>query len=277
MPSVPSLLTAVALAVACATLSVFVVSRRWAFIGEGISHSGFGGAGTAWLLAVALPGTVFEQPWVPYCGVIVFCLGTALAIGYLTRNRRVSGDTAIGVFMVASLAWGFLAQSLYRTSRGADPVGWSAFLFGDTRGTSAGFALAAGLVGFAVVATVLLLGKEIVYYCFDAAMAEASGVRAGFIHYLLMLLVSLTIVIGARVVGTVLVTALLVLPGATGMNLSRSLRGAAGAAIAVALAGTMAGLAAGQHWAFLPRGPAMVLALFVLFVGSYLWAGLRRG
>src|SRR5947209_17134860 len=99
----PAVLTALAMAIACATLSVFVVSRRWAFIGEGISHSGFGGAGTAWLLAALLPGSVFEQPWVPYCGVVVFCLGTALAIGYLTRGRRVSGDTAIGVFMVASL------------------------------------------------------------------------------------------------------------------------------------------------------------------------------
>jgi ABC-type Mn2+/Zn2+ transport system permease subunit len=277
MLSLPSLLTATALAVACATLSVFVVSRRWAFIGEGISHSGFGGAGTAWLLAAALPGTVFEQPWVPYCGVIVFCVGTALAIGYLTRGRRVSGDTAIGVFMVASLAWGFVAQSLYRSSRGADPVGWSSLLFGETRGVSAAFAAAAVLVGLAVVATVVLLSKEIIYYCFDAAMAEASGVRAGFIHYLLMLLVSLTIVVGACVVGTVLVTALLVLPGATALNLSRGLRGAVAAAVVTALAGTLSGLAAGHHWPQLPAGPAMVLALFVLFVASYVWAGLRRG
>src|SRR5688572_22897848 len=93
----PAFFTAAAMAVACATLSVFVVSRRWAFIGEGISHSGFGGAGTAWMLALALPGSVMEQPWVPYCGVVVFSLGAALAIGYLTRGRAIHSDTAIGI------------------------------------------------------------------------------------------------------------------------------------------------------------------------------------
>src|SRR5687767_4833646 len=108
----PALLVAVALAVACAVLSVFVVSRRWAFIGVGISHSGFGGAGTAWLLALAFPAA-FDRPWVPYAGVVVFSLGTALAIAWLTRRRRVDTDTAIGIFLVASLAWGLLAQRIY--------------------------------------------------------------------------------------------------------------------------------------------------------------------
>jgi manganese/iron transport system permease protein len=277
MPAAP-FITAIALSVACATLSVFVVSRRWAFVGEGISHSGFGGAGTAWLLALAFPGTVFEEPWVPACGVVVFCLGTALAIGYMTRGRRISSDTAIGVFMVASLAWGFLARSLYRALRnGNEPVGFDAFLFGDTREVSGAFAVTAVLLGAAIVCAVALLRKEILYYCFDAAMAEASGVPARFVHYLLILLVSLTIVIGARVVGTVLVTALLVLPGATALNVSRGLRGAIAGSIIAALAGTLTGLAASRHWPFLQNttGPAMVLCLFGLFVLSFFWSRVR--
>ena len=270
-----SFITAIALSVACATLSVFVVSRRWAFIGEGISHSGFGGAGTAWLLALALPGTVFEESWMPACGVVVFCLGTALAIGYMTRSRRISSDTAIGVFMVASLAWGFLARSLFRALKGKEPMGFEALLFGDTRDVSGGFAAAAVLLCGAVVCAIVLLRKEILYYCFDAAMAEASGVAARFIHYLLILLVSLTIVIGARVVGTVLVTALLVLPGATALNLCRGLRGAIAGSLVTALAGTLVGLTISRHWAFIPTGPAMVLCLFALFVLSLFWSRVR--
>jgi ABC-type Mn2+/Zn2+ transport system permease subunit len=178
--------------------------------------------------------------------------------------------------MVASLAWGFLARSLYQYLRkGKEPVGFDAFLFGNTRDVSGTFAIAAVLLGAAIVCAVALLRKEVLYYCFDAAMAEASGVRAGFIHYLLILLVSLTIVIGARVVGTVLVTALLVLPGATALNLSRGLRGAITGAIACALAGTLAGLAASRHWSFLPTGPAMVLCLFGLFLVSLFWSRMR--
>ena len=66
--------------VVLAVLSVLVVSRRWAFIGEGISHSGFGGAGTAWVLALLVPG--LDQPWAPYVGVILFCLLTAEPSGF---------------------------------------------------------------------------------------------------------------------------------------------------------------------------------------------------
>src|SRR5687768_10001092 len=112
-----ALLASTALAAACAALSVFVVARRWAFIGEGISHSGFGGAGTAWLVALLFPSLDPQQRWTPYLGVIVFCLLTAVAIAYVTRARRLAPDTAIGIFMVASLAWGFVAQGVFVRAR----------------------------------------------------------------------------------------------------------------------------------------------------------------
>src|SRR4051812_45606113 len=219
----PGLITACSVAIACAVLSVFVVSRRWAFIGEGIAHSGFGGAGTVWLLALAFPG-LLEQSWAPYAGVVVFCLGTAFLIGFFSRGGRVNSDAAIGIFMVASLAWGFLAQNVYFAQTHRHPVGWDEFLFGEMSSLSFNFAIAAAFACLAVVVIVVFLGKEILYYCFDPLMAEASGVRAGFIHYLLMLLLALTIIIGARVAGNVLVTALLVLPGATALLLSNRLR-----------------------------------------------------
>src|SRR6185503_16475317 len=135
--------------------------RRWAFIGEGISHSGFGGAGTAWLLALAMPGSIFEQEWVPYCGVVVFSLVTAAAIGYLTRGRRIDSDTAIGIFMVASLAWGFIAHAAYAAARHRNPVGWSTYLLGQLHDLSPAFAEAFVLVCAAVVVIVVLLRKEI--------------------------------------------------------------------------------------------------------------------
>src|SRR3954447_5190410 len=102
----PEALTTCSVAVACAVLSVFVVLRRWAFVGEGISHSGFGGAGTAWLLAAFVPA--FDKPRVPYVFLVVVCIATGLGIGRLSRSGRVSSDAAIGIFLVASLAWGFL-------------------------------------------------------------------------------------------------------------------------------------------------------------------------
>src|SRR5688572_33265588 len=89
---IPAIVVAGSLAVACAVLSVFVVARRWAFIGEGISHSGFGGAGTVWLLALAFPG--LDARWPVYAGVVVFCLGAAWGIAYFSRARGVDGSGA---------------------------------------------------------------------------------------------------------------------------------------------------------------------------------------
>lgn len=264
----PAVVIAAAIAIACAVLSVFVVSRRWAFIGEGISHSGFGGAGTAWLLALAFPG-VFDRAWMPYAGVIVFSLGTALAIGYLTRRGRVDSDTAIGIFLVASLAWGFLAATLYaQQTHGREPVGWRTFLFGQMEAMSWSFAATTVLACAAVVATVAFLGKEILAYSFDPDLAEAAGVPVRFVHYLLMVLLALTIVLGAQVAGNVLVAALLVLPGATAMQLSRRLRTVLTASVLVGLGGALAGLAVRARWPAVPTGPAIVLVLFALFVAS---------
>ena len=274
-----ALLVAVSLAIACAVLSVFVVSRRWAFIGEGISHSGFGGAGTVWLLALAFPA--LGAMWAVYAGVVVACLATGAGIAYFSRARpgaaqRTSTDAVIGIFLVASVAWGLLAQQVYRKSRGAAPAGFDDFFLGDTTGLSPQFALAAALVCAAVVAVVVLLGKEIVYYCFDPAMAAASGVPAGLVHYLLILLVTLTIVVGARVAGSILVTALLVLPGATAGLLSDRLRTTLAAAVGVGLLGAAGGTLVRLRWPFVPTGPAIVLVMFAAFVSAFAWARVRK-
>jgi ABC-type Mn2+/Zn2+ transport system permease subunit len=273
----PDVLTTGAVAVACAVLSVFVVSRRWAFIGEGISHSGFGGAGTVWLLALAFPA--LDALWAVYAGVVVFCLATGLGIAYFSRARgvapRANTDAVIGIFLVASVAWGFLGRELYRRSRGDTPAEADNVLFGQSPDLPPAFAIAAALVCAAVVVTVALLLKEIVYYCFDPAMAEASGVRAAFVHYLLVVLVTLTIIVGVPVAGSILVTALLVLPGATALLLSDRLRTTVTASVVVGVAGAAAALLLRAQYPFFPMGPAIVLAMFVLFLVAYAWSRAR--
>lgn len=284
----PEVLTTCAVAVACAVLSVFVVSRRWAFIGEGISHSGFGGAGTVWLLALAFP--VLDAPAAVYAGVVAFCLAAGWGIAFFSRARggaapgagsaAASGaantDAVIGIFLVASVAWGFLARYCYeRAHGGRTPAGFEEYLFGRPANLTLPFALGAAFVCAAVVGVVALLGKEIVYYCFDPAMAEASGVRGGFIHYLLILLVTLTIVVGARVAGSILVTALLVLPGATALLLSDQLRRSVTASVLFGMVGAAGGLTAHWAWPFLPTGPAIVLVMFASFVAVSAWSRAR--
>lgn len=269
-----ALLAAGALALACSVLSLFVVARHWAFIGEGISHSGFGGAGTAWLLALVVPS--LDHPWVVAVSVVVFCILAALAIGRLSRGRRVTSDAAIGIFLVASLAWGFLAQRVYLHVNHAVPVGFETLLFGDARTIGTEYTLLAVAVSFAVLLTVAALGKEILAYCFDPQLAETSGVRGAFIHYLLMVLLAAVIVAGVRVVGSVLMTALLVLPGAAAMLLSDRLKTTLVLSMAVALLGAVGGVVISLRWPFVPAGAAIVLLLFAEFLVAYAGAKLVR-
>ena len=265
-----------ALAVACALLSVFVVARRWAFIGEGISHSGFGGAGTAWLLALLVPA--LDRPWVPYVAVVLFCLGTALAIGFVSRGQRTSMDAVVGIFLVASLAWGLLGQQVYFHVRHAMPQGYDTFLFGRWSGPlETPYVVTAVAASAAVVLVLAALGKEVVAYCLDPVTAQASGVRVGLIHYLLVTLVAVTIVIGVRMIGSLLVTALLVLPGATAMLLSTRLRAVLAVSLAAGLVAAVGGLLTYARWPFVPAGPAVVLILFAQFVLAYGWTKVRGG
>lgn len=274
--SLAPLAATAAMATACAVLSVFVVARRWAFIGEGISHSGFGGAGLAWLLMLVMP-SLLDQAWVSYVAVVVFCIGTALAIGYLSRGNRVTGDAAIGIFLVASLAFGFLAQQIFRhVHDGADPAEFQSYLFGQLKGIEPQMALAVIIVSALVLITLAALGKEILAYCFDPLMAEASGVRAGFIHYLLMILIAVTIIVGMPIIGSVLVTALLVLPGVTASLLSRQLTHVIAIAVAAAFVSAVVGVCVNSAWRFVPIGPAIVLTLFGEFVIAYAAARFRR-
>jgi manganese/iron transport system permease protein len=265
-----ALFTGCALAVACALLSVLVVLRRWAFIGEGISHAGFGGVGTAWLLSLLLPG--LGNTGAAYGVAILFCLAMALAIGWLSRRDRLNADAAIGIVLVASLAWGFVAMGIYQQRTraiGGSASGWDFYLLGEVQNLSTTAMWSGVCVSLAVVVILAALAKEILFYCMDPDLAEVSGVRAGFVHYLLMLLLALVIVVGMRLAGLLLVTALLVLPGATALALSQRLNVVLIVATAVSLVGIVCGLALRAGHPSLQPGPAIVLVLVIEFALAY--------
>ncbi len=276
-PLLAATVTAVALGVACAILSVFVVLRRWAFIGEGIAHSGFGGAGVAWMLVLLFPQALGAEqtPWIVSAAVALAGMATALLIGYFSNRERMNFDAVVGVFLVASLAWGFLAQHIYVHLRGAQPWGFDSVFLGNVMDVSARYALMAIAVCLGVIAIVIVLWKEILSYSFDPTGARVAGVRAGLIHYLLLLLIALTLIVGIRLAGALLVTALIVLPGVIGLLLSRRMGMVLTLAVATGLVGTLGGLLIHESARFIPIGPAMALILFVEFLLAYIASRLR--
>jgi ABC-type Mn2+/Zn2+ transport system permease subunit len=256
-----------ALALACAALSLVVVWRRWAFLGEGIAHSGFGGAGCAWLLACLAPE--LDHPGFVLACVSIFCLMTGLGIGVLQRHKRMHSDTAIGVFLVGSLAMGFLAQQVYLSVYRVSPAGYTAILFGHTETLGTHHAQAAAALAVVTVLLLWLLRKEVLACCLDAELASVSGVRERLIHFTLIGLTTLAIIVGVQIVGSVLVTALLILPGATAMLLSRKLSVVTTLALLAGVVGATLGLTAHATWRQVPQGPAVVLSLLLVFGVAY--------
>ncbi len=243
-------------------------------MGEGISHSGFGGAGTAWMLAVAFPNT-FNDPFVPYLFVLLFCFMAAIGIGWLSNTGKVTSDAAIGIFLVTSLAWGFIGQHIYTSHFHHEPSGFSNLLFGQMQAVTSLYAILSCLVALIVAGLSYSLSKELIAYCFDPLLARTSGVRTTFIHYLLMAMMALAIVIGIRVVGSVLVTALLVLPAATANLLSKRLGAVIGMSILIALLGAWGGLLVSETWRQLPAGSCIVLVMVAEFLAAFVASKIR--
>lgn len=258
-----------AIAVACAALSPLVVARRWAFIGEGVSHSGYGGAGLIWLISLVVPGAAFlREPGGVMIGVALASLATALVIGRLTRARRLGFlgfDAAVGIVLTASLAFGFLARALYEARVGALPAEAHSLLFGDARSVDGPRALVTLLLAAAVLAGLWLWARETLSYALDPELAQIGGVPAGAVHYGLLLAISAVIVAAAPMIGVVLVTALLVLPGATGALLAPTLKRLYAWSFAAALAAVLAAVILAELTPALPMGPVVVLALVAEF------------
>jgi ABC-type Mn2+/Zn2+ transport system permease subunit len=191
----------------CATVGSYMVLRGLAFMGDALSHSAFPGVVAAYLI---------QAPF--YFGASIAAVGTALAIGWVTRQGKLRGDTAIGVVFAGMFALGIFLFSLIPNYVG-DLFG---FLVGNVLGISFTDLVSLAILAAVVIGTVALLWKELLFATFDPLGAAASGLPVGRLDYLLLALIALTIVISLQSVGIILVVAMLVTPAATAQLVSKS-------------------------------------------------------
>jgi ABC-type Mn2+/Zn2+ transport system permease subunit len=223
------------------------------------------------LLTVAFP-SLNDGPPIFMIGA-GFALATAAAVGWISRRRAVSGDAAVGIFVAAALAWGFIAFSIHNHLGRGGSASWEDYLLGNmSHLTPAATGLAAGLSAV-IILIVAALRRQIVLYCFDPTLAEVTGVPVGLIHYLLIFLVSLVIIAGMRLAGNLLVPALLVLPGAAGLASSRNIKTVMAVAVGSNVVATIVGIAVSCRWPFIAPGPAIVGVLFLEFMAVYFARG----
>ncbi|MFZ4574088.1 MAG: metal ABC transporter permease [Phycisphaerales bacterium] len=264
----PGVLTGLLIALMCAGLSVLVVLKRLAFIGQGVSHAAFGGVGLA-AVAGLLGSFTMAASIGQFLFVLAACLGAAMLMAWISRRGDTESDTAIGIVLVGSMAAGAV---LIRMS--PDPVQWESFLFGDMLAVGWNDFLLAGAVTTVVLGMMWWFRRPLLFWAFDESAATAWGVKSGGMHFLLMLVLALVTVTAMKLAGVVLATAMLVLPGATALKLARTWGGAYALAMVVAVLGVMLGvvLSFEADW---PPGPSIVLVLTAGF--GIAWAAQRLG
>jgi len=271
----PAAMAALAVALLCGMLSPLVVLRRLAFVGQGVSHAAFGGVGVAAVLGLFAAGGGTASLLGAWGVVALFCVAAALGMGALSRRTGVSEDTAIGVLLVASMALGFLLLQLQRGRAGSQAVSVEGFLFGQVATIGTLEATMAWTVLAISFVTLWAARRPLLFWAFDEPMAESVGVRVGGIQALLMVLLAVAVVVTMQLAGVILATAMLVLPGATALQLTRRWGTTLVLSVGVGVLGVSLGLVASFETDWQP-GPNIALAYVALFALARGWTHLRH-
>jgi ABC-type Mn2+/Zn2+ transport system permease subunit len=246
-------LAALLVAVTCSVISFFVVMRRMAFIGAGISHIAFGGVALALLLGLPVGA-----------GAIVFGVGAALILGEKTARRTISEDTLIGILFATAMAFGVI----FAQYGGASRVDLTTFLFGNVLTVSDGELIGIAVLGIAVVAILAGLFPALLFASYDEDAAAVSGLPVDRLHRVLLVLIAFTVVMSIRAVGLLLVAALLVIPGAVALLFPRSLRAYFAISLAVGVASTVGGMVV-SYYIDKPTGAVTVLFASVILAVAF--------
>ncbi len=230
-------------AVACGIVGVYVVVKRIVFISGGIAHTSFGGIGLGYFLGIN-----------PIIGALVFALGAGLTIGMVTRRTRLPEDTAIGVLWAMGMALGVVLIGL---TPGYAPDLMS-YLFGNILTVPSSDLMLMLLLDAIIVGIVVTLYKEYLIVSFDEEYATAVGIPVERLWLVLLGMIALTVVVLIRVVGMILVIALLTFPAAMARQFTHSMKTMMVLSVALGMAFTVGGLALSYSLS-LPSGATIIL------------------
>jgi len=271
----PAIIAALVISIMGGALSIFVVLKRLAFIGQGISHAAFGGVGIALILGVngaSTPGAIGQLSI-----VVAFSILAALWIAALSRSHKGRTDTAIGVVLSASMALGFVLFTIAESRHDHDDHGHAAhghedehhiieeILFGNILNTDWTKASIAIGVSIALLALTWLLRRKLIFWAFDEPVIDAYGHNSNRLTNIFLSTLAIAIVMSMQIAGVVLAAAMLVLPGAAALNITAKLKPAFISAILIATVGAALGMLIGFQ-ADLPIGPAIVLTQSIMYL-----------
>ncbi|MFY0634565.1 MAG: metal ABC transporter permease [Vannielia sp.] len=253
-----ALAVAALISVPAAMLSCFLVLKGWSLMGDAVSHAVLPGVVLAYIVGIPLG-----------IGAFLAGMGCALATGYLQENSRIKQDTVMGVVFSGMFALGLVIYTAIASDVHLDHI-----LFGDILGIGPADLWEAGIIGGAVALALAVKWKDLLLHAFDPTQAKASGLPVGWLHYGLLVALSLTIVAALKAVGIILAIALLIAPGATAFLLTRRFHAMLMVSVALALGCALAGTYA-SFWLNSAPAPTIVLAMTLCFIAAFLLTVVR--
>lgn len=246
----PALVAGLLVALVAGPLGSLLVWRRLAYFGDSLAHAALLGVGLGFLLAI--PG---------WLGIVLVCVIVALLLGGLLRHPELASDTLLTLLATTALSLGLIVLSLVDNQR----VDVMAYLFGDLLGIGSRDLPVLLLVAAVSLTLLMWQWRSLVLCAINEELAAVDGVAVARMRLLLLLLVALTVTAAMKVVGVLLITALLVIPAAAARRLSRTPEQMALLASGLGMLAVTAGLGGSLRWD-LPLGPAIVVAAAACFV-----------
>ena len=230
-------------------VSVFIVLRKMSFIGAGISHAAFGGVAIGFFTGMN-----------PIITAIFYCIAVALGIEGVSRKGKVSEDASIGIFFASSMALGIILISLSKEYT----IDLYGYLFGNILAITHGEVVLSLFTAGLVIAAMLVFLKELYLITYSEEIARVSGISVRVINIFFLVVLAVSIVISMKIVGIILVSALLVIPGAAAQLFARSLYSMIFISCGFAMLSTILGLFLSYEFD-IASGGSIVLTAAVLF------------
>lgn len=226
-----ALLISALIGVVCSIFSCFLILKGWSLMGDAVSHAVLPGLALAYVAGIPLA-----------IGAFIAGLFCSLATGFLKENSRVKEDAVMGIVFSGMFALGLVLLTRIETD-----VHILHVLFGNVLGITAQDMWEAGIIAALTSIVMLVKRRDLMLYCFDTSHAAAIGLPVKFLHFGLLILLSLTIVASLKAAGIILVIAMLIAPGAIGFLLARTFDRMLLIAVGVSVFSCVAGTIASYH------------------------------
>jgi zinc transport system permease protein len=252
------LLAGIAIAIICSLMGVFLVLRRYSLFGDALAHMAFGGISVGMLVGVYPLWTAF----------VVSVLG-ALGITKLRKSTKISGDAAIAVLLVSGLGIGVLLIS----TTGGFKVDLFSFLFGSIFLISLEDTLFILGISIGIVTVLTILRKQLLHLTFDEEQAKVTGLNTDRLNYVFVVLASVTVITSMRLVGILLISALIVLPNITSMMFGKGFKKTVMMSMSISVFSVISGIVLSYYLDLAPSGIIVMISVAILvgtLVAKYL-------